>query len=91
MLHAQYKIELKVRNHNSISRQAIIDTVVSCVPSGWVVNLDDAEIFILVEVFKGVCGVSIVRDYYAHQRFNVMEIANSRHAENKLEGDGRVP
>lgn len=48
----QYKIELKVRNHNTLSRQFLIDTVVSCVPSGWSVNLDDAEVFFLVEVFK---------------------------------------
>jgi len=87
----RYKIELKVRNHNSISRQTIIDTVVSCVPSGWIVNLDDAEIFILVEVFKSICGIGVVKDYYAHQRFNVMEIANSKNAESKLGGDGRVP
>lgn len=48
----QYKIELKVRNHNSLSRQLLIDTVVSCVPSGWTVDLEDAEVFFLVEVFK---------------------------------------
>jgi hypothetical protein len=48
----QYKIELRVRNHNSVPRPTIIDTIVSCVPSGWVVNLDEAEVFILVEVFK---------------------------------------
>ena len=48
----QYKIELKVRNHNSLSRQLLIDTVVTCVPSGWTVDLEDAEVFFLVEVFK---------------------------------------
>ena len=48
----QYKIELKVRNHNALSRQTLIDTVVSCVPSGWTVDLEDAKVFILVEVFK---------------------------------------
>src|SRR5260221_10653649 len=48
----QYKIELKVRNHNTLSRQTLIDTVVSCVPSGWTVDLEDAKVFILVEVFK---------------------------------------
>jgi len=47
-----YKIELKVRNHNTLSRQLLIDTVVSCVPSGWTVNLEHAEVFFLVEVFK---------------------------------------
>ncbi|KAI9439795.1 hypothetical protein H4582DRAFT_1548033 [Lactarius indigo] len=85
----RYKIELKVRNHNSIPRQTIIDTVVSCAPSEWTVNLNDAEVYILVEVFKSICGVGIVKDYYAHQRFNVMEIANAKNAD-KLEGDGRV-
>lgn len=88
---SRYKIELRVRNHNSVPRPTIIDTIVSCVPSGWVVNLDEAEVFILVEVFKGTCGIGIVKDYYEHQRFNVMEIANSKHAESKLEGDSRVP
>ena len=48
----QYKIELKVRNHNTLSRQLLLDTLVSCVPSGWTVNLEDAEVFFLVEVFK---------------------------------------
>jgi hypothetical protein len=48
----QYKIDLKVRNHNSLSRQLLIDTVVSCVPSAWTVSLEDAEVFFLVEVFK---------------------------------------
>ncbi|KAH9003187.1 hypothetical protein EDB86DRAFT_2895958 [Lactarius hatsudake] len=85
----RYKIELKVRNHNSIPRQTIIDTVVSCVPSGWTVNLNDAEVFILVEVFKSICGVGVVKDYYLHQKFNVMEIANTKNAD-KLDGDGRV-
>lgn len=49
---SQYKIELRVRNHNTLSRQVLIDTVVSCVPSAWTVDLEDAEVFFLVEVFK---------------------------------------
>lgn len=113
----QYKIELKVRNHNTLSRQTLIDTVVSCVPSGWTVDLEDAKIFILVEVFKvgicififlgrkaerknkrplliryscqSVCGIGIVKDYYAHQKFNVMEIANMKNSEAEV-GEGRV-
>ena len=52
MVSQQYKIELRVRNHNTLSRQVLIDTVVSCVPNGWTVDLEDAEVFILVEMFK---------------------------------------
>jgi len=86
----RYKIELKVRNHNTLSRQLLIDTVVSCVPSGWTVNLEHAEVFFLVEVFKSVCGIGIVKGYYAHQKFNVMEIANMKNAETELGGESRV-
>ncbi|KAI9511006.1 hypothetical protein F5148DRAFT_454674 [Russula earlei] len=85
----RYKIELKVRNHNTLSRQTLIDTVVSCVPSRWTVDLEHAQVFVLVEVFKSVCGIGIVKDYYAHRRFNVMEIANTRNSEAGL-GDGRL-
>ncbi len=38
---------------------------------------------------QNLCGISIVRDYYAHQKFNVMEIANMKNSEAKL-GEGRV-
>ncbi|KAI0058656.1 hypothetical protein BV25DRAFT_1909099 [Artomyces pyxidatus] len=85
----RYKIELRTRNHSTLSRQQIIDTIVECVPSGYTVDLEDAELFILVEVFKSVCGISIVKDYYAHQKFNVMEIANLKNGQGKFE-EGRV-
>ncbi len=45
------QIELKVRKQNTISRQLIIDSIVSCVPSGWTVDLDDAKVF-FPTVFK---------------------------------------
>jgi hypothetical protein len=39
---------------------------------------------------QSVCGIGIVKDYYAHQKFNVMEIANMKNAEAGLGGEGRV-
>ena len=45
------QMELKVRNQNTMSRQLIIDSIVSCVPSGWTVDLDDAKVF-FPTVFK---------------------------------------
>jgi tRNA acetyltransferase TAN1 len=38
---------------------------------------------------QSVCGIGVVKDYYAHQKFNVMEIAKIKNAESKL-GEGRV-
>ena len=40
---------------------------------------------------KSVCGISIVRDYYEHLKFNVMEIAKVRNeTEGFKDGEGRV-
>ena len=40
---------------------------------------------------KSVCGPSIVRDYYEHLKFNVMEIAKVRNeTEGFKDGEGRV-
>ncbi|RDB26349.1 Uncharacterized protein C25H2.10c [Hypsizygus marmoreus] len=73
-----YKIELRVRNHSVISRPVLIQNIAQCVPEGHTVSLENPEIFVLVEVFKSVCGISVVEDYYRLQKFNIMEIANRR-------------
>jgi len=82
----KYKIELRVRNHTTIPRQTLIQHVAQCVPEGHTVDLDNPQTFILVEVFKSICGISIVEDYYRLQKFNVMEIARGvQNSENESE------
>ncbi|KAG7451308.1 uncharacterized protein BT62DRAFT_961061 [Guyanagaster necrorhizus] len=70
-----YKIELRIRNHTSLSRPTVIQTIADCVPEGHVVNLSNPDVFILVEVFKSVLGVAITQEYYSLHKFNVMEIS----------------
>ncbi|KAK0223421.1 hypothetical protein IW262DRAFT_1366672 [Armillaria fumosa] len=84
-----YKIELRIRNHTTLSRPTIIQTIADCVPEGHVVNLTDPTLFILVEVFKSVLGVAITREYYSLQKFNVMEISN-RTQSGGIDGESRV-
>ena len=48
----QYKIELRFRNHTVLSRNTLIEEVARCLPEGHTVDLDNPEIFILIEVFK---------------------------------------
>ncbi|KAF9647131.1 hypothetical protein BDM02DRAFT_3117486 [Thelephora ganbajun] len=71
-----YKIELRIRNHSTLTRQSLIEAVADSVPKQLKVDLEAPEIFVLVEVFKSTCGVSVVRDYYRLKRFNVLEVAN---------------
>ncbi|KJA14525.1 hypothetical protein HYPSUDRAFT_150271, partial [Hypholoma sublateritium FD-334 SS-4] len=73
-----YKIELRVRNHNTIPRPMLIQTIAQSVPDGHTVDLSNPKIFILVEVFKSICGISIVEDYYRLQKFNVAEIVSRK-------------
>ncbi|KAJ7684430.1 hypothetical protein DFH06DRAFT_6789 [Mycena polygramma] len=86
----KYKIELRIRNHTTLSRLALIEAIAKCVPERHTVDLDNPELFIIVDVFKSVCGVSVVRDYYRLQKFNVVEIANTHAAENPISSVNRI-
>lgn len=86
-----YKVELRIRNHTTLPRPAIIQHLASWVPEGHTVSLNNPEIFILVEVFKSVCGVSIVRDYYKYSKFNVLELANKVNSDKVTEDRVQKP
>ncbi|KZT02615.1 uncharacterized protein LAESUDRAFT_744987 [Laetiporus sulphureus 93-53] len=83
-----YKIELRIRNHNTVTRSQLIEELAKCVSERHKVDLNNPEVFILVEIFKSVCGISVVNDYYTLHKFNVMEIANAKNA--TVEEQGRV-
>jgi len=74
-----------MRNHTVLVRSALIEHIVQQIPNGHTVDLTDPEVFILVEVFKSVCGISIVEDYYTLQKFNLLQIASA-----KNDGDSAV-
>lgn len=48
----QYKIELRIRNHSTLTRQSIIEAVADSVPRQLKVDLEAPEVFVLMEVFK---------------------------------------
>ncbi|EIW83989.1 hypothetical protein CONPUDRAFT_99698 [Coniophora puteana RWD-64-598 SS2] len=83
----RYKIELRIRNHNTVPRMDLIQAVAGCVPDSFQVDLHNPDVFILIEVFKAVCGVSIVRDYYRMLKYNVMELAQSKASEKDAEAE----
>ncbi|EEB98806.1 hypothetical protein MPER_01623, partial [Moniliophthora perniciosa FA553] len=70
-----YKVELRVRNHTSLNRPTIIQAIADCVPTSLKVDLTDPKLFVLVEIFKSVCGIAVTKDYYQLLKYNVMEIA----------------
>ncbi|KAH9856563.1 hypothetical protein C2E23DRAFT_721972 [Lenzites betulinus] len=84
-----YKIELRLRNHSTLKRDQLIPELAKTVPEGHTVSLENPELYILVEIFKSVCGISVVKDYYKLHKFNVMEIAHARNARVE-EDEGRI-
>lgn len=84
-----YRIELRIRNHTTFARPQIIDEIAKCIPDTYKVDLGNPALFILVEVFKSVCGMSIVDDYYQYQKYNVMALAKSQDESRELPS-GRV-
>ena len=50
----QYKIDIRMRNHNTLSRDDAIKALAACVPSQHKVDLENAELFILAQIYK-VC------------------------------------
>lgn len=52
LLREQYKIELRIRNHSTLTRRSLIEAVADSVPKQLKVDLGAPEVFVLVEVFK---------------------------------------
>jgi tRNA acetyltransferase TAN1 len=84
-----YRIEMRIRNHTTINRQDLIQEIAKCIPPSYKVDLEKPAFFILVEVFKSVCGMSIVEDYYKYQKYNVMTLAQSKDDSREIP-EGRV-
>ncbi|KIY42850.1 hypothetical protein FISHEDRAFT_26458, partial [Fistulina hepatica ATCC 64428] len=76
----KYKIELRIRNHTTLKRPVLIESIAQCMPSGHTVDLSDPDVFVLVEIFKSICSVSVVEDYYRLRKFNVAEVGSSASA-----------
>ncbi|CAE7075500.1 unnamed protein product [Rhizoctonia solani] len=72
----KYKIELRIRSHKVLTRDEVIKEIAQCVPSdkGHTVDLTNQDTTILVELFKGICTISVVPDYEKYKRFNVVQI-----------------
>ncbi|KLO17435.1 hypothetical protein SCHPADRAFT_868248 [Schizopora paradoxa] len=70
-----YKIDLRIRNHNVLEKDGLIQEMAKCIPKCHKVDLKVPDVVILAEVFKSFFTMSIVRDYMRFKKFNVMEVS----------------
>jgi len=72
-----FAIRPSLRNHDVLTRDIIIETVARCVGRGHRVDLRNYDVLILVEVYKNMCGMSVVKDWDKLKRFNLVQIQES--------------
>ncbi|OCK84413.1 hypothetical protein K432DRAFT_289061 [Lepidopterella palustris CBS 459.81] len=74
-LEKKFAIRTSIRNHTVLTRDRVIKIVAAAVGPGHSVDLTNYDLLILVEIYKNVCGMSVVRnDYERLKRYNLSEI-----------------
>lgn len=73
----KFAIRPNFRNHTKLTREHIIRIIASFVGSPHKVDLKNYDVLIMVEVFKGICGISIVRDFDKLKKLNIASIMES--------------
>ncbi|KAI9799180.1 MAG: hypothetical protein M1833_004220 [Piccolia ochrophora] len=73
----KFAIRPTIRNHSTLTRDIVINTVASVVGPRHHVDLKGYNLLILVEVYKNICGVSVVgNDFEKLKRYNLAELYN---------------
>ncbi|MCJ1226339.1 hypothetical protein MMC12_002989 [Toensbergia leucococca] len=72
-----FAIRTTIRNNSSLKRDAVIKQVADAVGKRHTVDLTTPDLIILVEVYKNICGMSVVDgDFHKLKRYNLAEIYN---------------
>ncbi|RHY99719.1 hypothetical protein DYB26_008976 [Aphanomyces astaci] len=82
-----FSVEVRKRNSGNIVSMDIINACVDVVGSQHKVNLTAPHVVIVVEIFKNVCGVSVVTNFHQYKKFNVRMILDPPAKEPKKDQD----
>ncbi|PVU95499.1 hypothetical protein BB561_001801 [Smittium simulii] len=69
-----FKVEMKVRNNDNINKNEIIPKIAALFGENHKVDLTSPKFVVLVEVFRGVAIISILRDYAKLRRYNIISL-----------------
>lgn len=78
LINQQYRIELGKRSHNTLKRDDIIQTVVDSINLPHKIDLSNPDRWVIVEIFKGVAGVSVVSEYDKYRKFNPFSLIEAK-------------
>lgn len=72
-----FSIVFKSRQNNTVVKGEVIEMVhdeLKKLHPDLKVDLEAPDVVLIVEVFKGICGISLVEDFYKLRKFNLEEI-----------------
>ncbi|KAF3127137.1 hypothetical protein TWF703_010085 [Orbilia oligospora] len=72
----KFAIRPNLRDHRVLNRDEIIKSVARIVGPDHKVDLKNYDLLIIVEVWRNICGVSVVRDFEHYKRFNLGLVAD---------------
>lgn len=67
----QYRVEIEKRNNNSVNKITLINKIVELIPNIHKVNIKEPDSVIIVEIFKGNCGISIIPNWTKYKEYNL--------------------
>ncbi|KAF2671790.1 THUMP domain-containing protein [Microthyrium microscopicum] len=71
----KFAIRANLRNHNQLKREEVIRRVAEIVGHLHTVDLKNYDLLILIDVYKNICGISVVtQEFETLKRFNLSEI-----------------
>lgn len=73
----KFAIRPTIRNHTKLTREHVIRTVIPLVGAQHKVDLKNYDLLIMVEIFKGICGMSVIRDFEKLKKLNITSIMES--------------
>ncbi|KAL0638091.1 hypothetical protein Q9L58_002871 [Maublancomyces gigas] len=84
----KFCIRPTTRQHNVLDRDQVIKVVADIVGPKHKVDINNHDVLILVDIYKNMCGMSVVRDFEKLKRYNLSEILKDERASKAAaEGD----
>ncbi|KAI9492697.1 hypothetical protein BDB00DRAFT_883363 [Zychaea mexicana] len=72
-------IVTEIRNNISLKKPDIIQLIAPMIPKEhFTVDLTKPDIVIFCTVFKSVCGMSVLRDYYPRKKYNLIALLEDK-------------
>ncbi|KAI8816165.1 uncharacterized protein EV422DRAFT_328622 [Fimicolochytrium jonesii] len=73
----QWAVEPRIKWNDSIKRDDLIKEIADIVGAEHFVNLKSPELTVVIDIFKNVCALSVVRDYPEFKKYNLEKLVET--------------